>query len=398
MTTSKISVFKIPLRSLALTLLFVLAKDTVVFAQDAPGTSDEHATASHIIAPFFHPPAEFENQYGEFADPMVFEDGTRVKTPDDWKRRRLELLTRWRKDLGDWPPLITEPETRVISTVKRENYSQQKIRFRWTPNQWTEAYLLVPESKGKHPAVVTVYYEPETAAGIGDSTTTRPHRDFARQLARRGFVALSIGTREATQNKTYALYHPSIDNATVQPLSMLAYAAANAWHVLASRSDVDENKIGIVGHSFGGKWAMFASCLFERYACAVWSDPGILFQNDRPSINYWEPWYLGYHPPPWRNRGLISASNPAHGLYPRLISEGRNLHELHVLMAPRPFLVSGGSEDPPERWIALNHSRKVNRLLGDDAKVAMTNRKDHAPNKESNQLIYAFFEHVLMDK
>ena len=47
-----------------------------------------------------------------------------------------------------------------------------------------------------------------------------------------------------------------------------------------------------------------------------------------------------------------------------MIAEGRDLHELHALMAPRPFLVSGGSEDQPERWKALNHAIAVNRLLG----------------------------------
>jgi hypothetical protein len=64
-------------------------------------------------------------------------------------------------------------------------------------------------------------------------------------------------------------------------------------------------------------------------------------------------------------------------------------------MAPRPFLVSGGSEDPPSRWIALNHSIAVNRLLGCTNRVAMTNRPAHDPTEESNAAIWAFFEHFL---
>jgi hypothetical protein len=64
-------------------------------------------------------------------------------------------------------------------------------------------------------------------------------------------------------------------------------------------------------------------------------------------------------------------------------------------MAPRPFLVSGGSEDPPERWKALNHTIAVNTLLGYSNRVAMTNRKDHTPTAESNEQIYLFFEHFL---
>ena len=140
---------------------------------------------------------------------------------------------------------------------------------------------------------------------------------------------------------------------------------------------------------------MFAACLFDKFACAAWSDPGIVFDESRPSVNYWEPWYLGYHTKPWRKRGLITKENPARGLYPRLIEAGRDLHELHALMAPRPFLVSGGSEDPPRRWQALNHTVEVNRILGYQNRVAMTNRPDHSPNDSSNEVIYAFFEHFL---
>jgi hypothetical protein len=176
---------------------------------------------------------------------------------------------------------------------------------------------------------------------------------------------------------------------------MLAYAAANAWQVLSKAEDVDSTRIGIVGHSFGGKWAMFASCLYEKFACAVWSDPGILFDESREAINYWEPWYLGYRPKPWRMRGLITAENPALGLYVELVKNGYDLTELHALMAPRPFLVSGGSEDPPKRWTALNHSIAVNKILGCSNRVAMTNRPEHSPNKESNETVYQFFEYFL---
>lgn len=82
----------------------------------------------------------------------------------------------------------------------------------------------------------------------------------------------------------------------------------------------------------------------------------------------------------------------AKGLYPYLMNNNYDLHELHALMAPRPFLVSGGSSDPVERWIPLNHSIAVNRLLGYKNRVAMTNRPKHEPNPESNEIVYSFFE------
>ncbi|GAA5506845.1 dienelactone hydrolase family protein [Novipirellula caenicola] len=355
-----------------------------------PQSITNASKAWETIAPYFSPPQKFVNDFGDYASPLRLDDGTRVQTPEDWKQRRSQILAKWTSMLGEWPPLITQPDVESLHSQRRENFTQHQIRFQWTPNEKTTGYLLVPDGEGPHPAVVTVFYEPETAIGQGT-----PNRDFALQLARRGFVVLSIGTTEATAAKTYSLYHPRIEDAKIQPLSMLAYAAANAWHVLANRPEVDSQRIGIVGHSFGGKWAMFASCLFDKFACAAWSDPGIVFDEARPSVNYWEPWYLGYHPKPWRPRGLISDDNPARGLYPKLVAAGHDLHELHALMAPRPFLVSAGSEDPLSRWQPLNHSVAINALLGHHDRVAMSNRPDHSPNDSSNEVIYAFFTHFL---
>ncbi len=347
-----------------------------------------HLSAEDVVIPT-ESPVEFQKDMGDYRSPLLRDDGSRVVNAQEWPERRAEILSQWNELLGPWPEVKTNPEVEVLKTETRENFVQETVRFLWTPDEHTTGYLLLPDVAAKEkkiPAVVVVYYEPETAIGWG-----KEHRDFAYQLTRRGFATLSIGTTDATEAKTYALYWPSIDQVEVQPLSMLGYAAANAFHVLASRPEVDDSRIGIVGHSFGGKWAMFASCLYEPFACAAWSDPGIVF-DIRPSVNYWEPWYLGWHPKPWRKRGVITEENPARGLYPELLAAGRDLHELHALMAPRPFLVSGGSEDPPHRWKALNHSREINRLFGHSDRVAMHNRPDHGPNAESNEVIYQFFE------
>ncbi|MGD9557420.1 MAG: hypothetical protein AB7V25_10410 [Mangrovibacterium sp.] len=370
-------------------IVVLFAEAGVVAGQPVNTLYDKAVSDSFLI--FFSPPAEYKDRYGDFHSPLRFYNGDSVKTSLDWRKRRNEILTRWNELMGKWPPLIRNQQVEYLDSVKRENFMQYHIRFYWLPDEKTDGYLLVPEKKGHKPAVITIFYEPETAIGEGG----KPYRDFAYQLAKRGFITLSLGTREASQRQEYSLFYPSVENSSVQPLSLLAYAAANAWQVLAHTKGVDSTRIGIMGHSFGGKWAMFASCLYEKFACAVWSDPGIVFDEPRPNVNYWEPWYLGYHPKPWRPRGQITADNPARGLYPGLRREGYDLTELHALMAPRPFLVSGGSEDPPGRWVALNHTVKVNRLLGYENRVAMTNRKDHSPDEESNEQIYQFFTHFL---
>jgi hypothetical protein len=286
--------------------------------------------------------------------------------------------------MGAWPQVIEDQKLEYLKRDDRDGFVQHTVRFKMTPVHTTEGYLLVPKQPGPHPAIVVVYYEPDTAVGLNE----KENRDFALQLAKRGFICLSMGTGAS-------IYYPSKERAEIQPLSANAYAAANAYHIVANLPEVDAKRVGIVGHSYGGKWAMFASCLYDKFACAAWSDGGIVFDETRPNVNYWEPWYLGYEVGKTRERGVPNAGNPRTGAYKRMIDEGRDLHELHALMAPRPLLVSGGSEDRPERWKALNHAVAVNRLLGYENRVAMTNRAMHSPTPESNEQMYAFFEHFL---
>jgi hypothetical protein len=340
---------------------------------DAPGP----------LALAFRPPAEFRDDFRSYKSLLAFDDGRPVRDAAGWRERRQQILATWHTIMGAWPPLIQRPAVEVLGTERREGFEQRRVRAEVATGRSMDGYLLVPDGRGPFPAVLVVFYEPDTAVGRG-----RERLDFASQLARRGFVALSLGI--SPDRITPGREYPGI-----QPLSYLAYVAANGYNALACLPEVDAERVGVMGHSYGGKWAMFASCLYEKFACGVWSDPGIVFDESRPNVNYWEPWYLGWEPGRARMRGVLTAESPRTGAYKKLIEAGHDLHELHALMAPRPFLVSGGPEDPPERWRALNHAVAVNTLLGYENRVAMTNRPGHNPTEESNEQVYRFLEHVL---
>jgi len=330
------------------------------------------------LAPFFSTPPEFAGKMGGYRSPLLFDDGRRVENEKQWRERREQILRYWHKTMGEWPQLIEKPSIEYLSKERVDDLTRHKVRIELGPQRLRDAYLLVPDGKGPFPAVLVVYYDPETGAGLKPETKLR---DFGLQLARRGFVALSMGD-------------PGSDG-KIQPLSHLAYCAANACNILANLPEVDAKRIGVVGHSFGGKWAMFASCLYERFACACWCDPGVVWNEKDPNANYWEKWYLGLEPGKDRKPGIPSDENPRTGAYRSLVEAGRDMQELHALMAPRPFLVSGGAQDRPEHWTALNHAIAVNRLLGREERVGMTIRDGHSPTEESNAQIYAFFEHFL---
>ncbi len=360
-----------------------------VAPQASSAATGETNAAWQLLAAHFQPPPESAGQLGECRSPLRFDDGSPVKSAADWPGRREEILQTWNGLMGPWPPVIERPKVEVLREEKRDGLTWRRVRLEIAPQQTGEGWLLVPEGKGPFPAVLVVYYEPETSVGLKPD---QPLRDFGLQLAKRGFVTLSIGTPGGDARQ------PDIGAALCQPLSFHAYVAANCWHALADLPYVDRARIGVTGHSYGGKWAMFAAALWDKFAAVAVSDPGIVFDESRPNVNYWEPWYLGLDAQEKRPKaGVPTADNPRTGAYKKMIEQGRDLHELHALIAPRPFLVSGGSEDPPSRWLALNHLVEINKLLGFTNRVAMTNRKDHTPNEQSNAQLYAFFEHFLKD-
>jgi hypothetical protein len=365
--------------------LLILFASTCLVASVPAAEPGEADAIGKRLRPYFRPPAELAKDLGDYRSPLRFADGTPVKSARDWPRRRREILKQWHDFMGAWPELIARPKIEYLKKERREGLTQHHVRIEVAPRRRTDdAFLLVPDGKGPFPAVVVVFYDARTGVGLGKS----PRRDFALQLARRGFVALSLGSPPAS-------YYPDKGNAQLQPLSYHAYVAASCYNLLGGLKEVDAKRIGIVGHSYGGKWAMFASCLYDKFACAAWSDGGIVFDEKRANVNYWEPWYLGYEKGRERKPGIPTAANPRTGAYRKIVEAGHDLHELHALMAPRPFLVSGGSEDPPARWKALNHAIAVNALLGYHDRVAMTNRKTHEPTEESNELMYLFFEYCL---
>ncbi len=104
---------------------------------------------------------------------------------------------------------------------------------------------------------------------------------------------------------------------------------------------------------------------------------------------------LGYDPHTQRKPGVPSAQNPRTGLYKELVEAGDDLVDLHALLAPRPVLVSGGTEDPPRNWQALNHLRAVNDILGCPQRVALTARATHVPTAAALEVELAFLEYWL---
>ena len=373
----------------------VLVTSASLHAEDSPA----RVALGQRLEKYTQPPAEFAGQFGSYRSPLKFADGSLAKSPEDWSRRRKEILETWHKRLGAWPPMVERPTVKRLETVEKDGFVQHHVHVQISPEgKLADGYLLMPPGKGPFPAVLVPFYELLTSIGEGPQGKGRGTHDYGLQLVKRGFVTLSIGTPGSVEkiglDTRQLLVEAGVEQRR-QPLTLLAYTSANCHTALAQMPEVDPQRIGIIGLSYGGKWSMFSSCLYDKFACAVWSDPGIVFNEKNANVNYWEPWYLGFDPTAKRKPGIPSAENPRTGLYKELVDAGEDLVDLHALMAPRPVMVSGGTEDPPRNWVALNHLVAVNEMLGHKLRVAMTARSGHIPTAEALELELAFLEYWL---
>jgi len=181
------------------------------------------------------------------------------------------------------------------------------------------------------PAVVVPFYDVASVLGRPTARRTAPGalHAFAEPLVAAGFVIMVVpwwfetfAADDAPADLDGRYGPPAARHAATGRGAALGRSVTDvlsAVDVLTTLDGVDAARIGVLGHSLGGKLALFAAALDARVAAGVAHEPGLGLEHS----NWSAPWYLGERVP-----------------------QDRDLDEVLGLVAPRPFLlVGGGSSD-----------------------------------------------------
>jgi dienelactone hydrolase len=251
-----------------------------------------------------------------------------LATLESWQARCRDRLVEL---LGPWP----EPVPLNLETLDEKHcdgYRQARVVFDSEAGMSVPAYLLVPDDRTEPgPAILACHgHGPGKALVVGLETTEAPHGDYARQLARRGYVVLAPDLRcfgeRADWNPPdiYAcdinLVHATM--AGLSPLTQNLFDLTRCLDVLEGHELVDPARLGMVGLSLGGTMTLFTAAWDERVAAAVVS-------------GFFSSWTES-HKMPWNMCG----SQVLPGMLGRLEHV-----DLGALIAPRPLLVQTGTED-----------------------------------------------------
>lgn len=294
-------------------------------------------------------------------------------TAQAWPAERERIHAGVLKLLGPFPTNTVPLDPRVASETNCGSYVRRKISIQMQAGDRMPAWLLVPKNlKGRVPAIICFY---GTTSGAGKDTTvglsgakpgTPPMRNraFAVDMAEAGFVAfapdfLRDGERLPPSRRAYDTTDFYSRFPEWSCVGKDIWDTMRAVDYLQTLSFVDGERIGMVGHSYGGHTTIFASALEPRIKAAFASGPVSDFRGH------------GMH---WAVSKGAGNSQSLPNLRPYLLDHSlaipAEFYEWTALMAPRPLWVNQavGERRPheEENYAAVRH---VYQALGAGERV-----------------------------
>jgi formylglycine-generating enzyme required for sulfatase activity/pimeloyl-ACP methyl ester carboxylesterase len=336
----------------------------------------ETAVSDDFFKRYNNAPQGFESSTGSLS-PLVQAGGS----PEAWREKAADIKSRWVALLSEPKLPVANPTARLIREVTQRNFTGQLMQLEMEPEVWEKIYVLRPANSAKRPAPVMIvpFYDVDTPAAIDlggrNYAADRGVNAFAYTAAQHGYIAVAVRWFGESYGASYseAVANLSERHPGSTGLGKWIADVRRVVDFIETLPDADATRIGIMGHSLGGKMALYAAAFEPRIRATVSSELGVGFKFS----NYEDYWYLGEN----------LAKAPA----------GMDQHELIGLIAPRPFLLIGGDEfDKKESWYYINAARAVYALSGNGKNIGYFNHHTgHTPSPEAVSLAFDWLDHFL---
>lgn len=320
-----------------------------------------------------------------------------VKSTDDWLKRRAEILRGAEAIMGRLPAAEkrVDLDMQVVEDVDCGTYTRRLITYVSEPNCRTPAYLLVPKSVLKNnkptPAVLCLHGTDNvvghgTVVGLG----TRPNRQYAQELAERGYVTL------APNYPLLAKYYPDIKELGWESGTLKAvWDNMRGLDLLESLPYVRKGEFAAIGHSLGGHNSIYTA-VFDARLKAVISSCGLDSYLDYydGATSVWEPekgWTQTRYMPRLRDYKGRVAEIPF------------DFHELIGALAPRRVLIIAPLQDHNFRAASVDRvveaARPVFKLYRADENLQVAHPDyGHDFLPEMREAAYKFIDQTFVEK
>ena len=314
----------------------------------------------------------------ELPDALRFADGRAVTTPRQWRERRAEILESFRSQMFGRAP--AKPQQLSFDVVE-ENRSAMDgsatfkrvaiISRHEGRGHRFEMLLFLPNAR-KTPAPVFLLLNNRDPAKNTDATRQVKSEFWpAEQIVARGYgtaviqnndLAPDVKAGTTFRDGVIRLFEGGRDDRPADAwmaIAAWAWGASRALDYLETDAGVDAARVAVVGHSRGGKTALWAAAEDERFAMAVSNNSG----SCGAAISrrrFGETIALTHTNPHW----FCDNFKRYHDREDELPFDQ---HMLLGLIAPRALYVTSATEDlsadPRGEYLALAHASSVYALL-----------------------------------
>ena len=257
-----------------------------------------------------------------------------------WQRK---LRARLAECLGGFPETRSALNARTLEVRDLATHRREALLFDSRPGLSVFAYLLTPKP-AREPLPVVICL-PGHGRGVDDIAGIDPNGrdrsektgyayDYAIQVVEHGMAALAIEMLGFGCRRDPAARQNGPEASSCQPAAGAALlvgesmAGWRTWDVLracdfiATRKDLDANRIGCLGISGGGTVTLYATALEPRIRAAFMSCSLCTFRDS-----------------------ILSISHCIDNYVPGILKWGE-ASDIAGLIAPRPFFAESGIDDP----------------------------------------------------
>jgi hypothetical protein len=302
-------------------------------------------------------------------DLLAFKNGKTVKTRADWEKRRVEIKQMFDEDVyGKYPAHIPKVSWKLDGTenltvegipvvarhltghVDNSSYPAISIDIKMdvvTPASAKGKRVPVIIGGGALPRPLPPGTPPRAPSGM--TLVMGPATDSsAKQLLQKGWGFVSVNANEVQADNAAGLTKGIIGLVNKgQPRSMTDWGVLRAWAWADSRAmdylvtdkDIDPKKVGVMGHSRGGKAALVALVDDPRFAIGFISSSGAgganLYRRNYGELpsNLCAP--NEFH---WMVGNFLKYCGISHSIDELPVDS----HEFIALAAPRAVFIGGG--------------------------------------------------------
>lgn len=296
------------------------------------------------------------------------------------------IRKQWQEALGVPSAPVVSGELTLLARYEYEDYTAELYSQPNGHGRHQRLMMTFPKDTTlPRPAVAVPFYFAESMLGFDPATGEEFPRysmyPMMADLARRGYVTASADAYHLTYipqerarddfgrwrvaAEALRREHPNWTG-----VGKLISDTRLVVDALAADPRVDARRIGIAGHSLGGKMAFYTGCLDERIRVILASDFGIRWDQ----TNWRDIWYWGDQVDELEAKGMDHA-------------------QLLGIAAPKPFCLIAGQYDNMDSWDMM--CRAPGYTPADGRLKIINHATGHTPPREALEEGYTFLDRWL---